>query len=336
MRNPITLLDIDLHLFDGAAGGAAAGGEAGGEAVQGEAGALPKAETKRPGSSRRGRSGEFDNVVFGKQEDASAAIDTPVAGENAQGKGNKSGVEVTSDTLEAKEQAFRDLIKGEYKDQFTKEIQSVIDRRFKEVKGMETSLNAQKPILDMLMQRYNIADGDVAKLQDALEKDDVYWEDAADKAGLTVEQFKAMQKLERENAELREIRQRQLGEQQAQQQLNKWYTESEEVKKIYPSFDFRAEMANREFAGLLKSGIPVQKAYELVHMQEIMDAKSRTAAQAAGEQLVAKLKSKASRPLENGTSAQSAVIVKSDVGNLTRAERAEIARRAARGETIKF
>ena len=56
------LLDIDLRLFDGAA--APAGGEAGdgGQAVESN---LPKAETRQRGSSRRARSGEFDNVVFG-------------------------------------------------------------------------------------------------------------------------------------------------------------------------------------------------------------------------------------------------------------------------------
>ena len=80
----------------------------------------------------------------------------------------------------------------------------------------------------------------------------------------------------------------------------------------------------------------MQKSYELVHMEEIKEAAARAAAQTAGEQVVAKIKSKASRPLENGTSSQSAVITKSDVHGLSRADRAEIARRAQRGEKIRF
>jgi len=63
---------------------------------------------------------------------------------------------------------------------------------------------------------------------------------------------------------------------------------------------------------------------------------ARVAAQTTGQQMAAKIQSKASRPKENGTSSQSAVIVKNDVHSLSRAERAEIARRAARGESIKF
>ena len=127
---------------------------------------MPKAETKRPGSSRRGKTGAFDNVVFGKQEDAPAdeTQTTPDAGETAQGKGTQSGVTTTSDSLEAKRQAFEDMIEGEYKDIFQEKFQQAFNRRFKESKTMEQSLSAQKPIMDMLMQRYNIAADDMAKI----------------------------------------------------------------------------------------------------------------------------------------------------------------------------
>lgn len=338
MRN-YTLLDIDLRLFDGAAGGAAAGGEGApgdGAAPQVNESALPKAETKgRHGSSRRGRTGEYDNVVFGKQGDDP---DAGTAGSDAgsDGEGNPSGVSTTSNTLEERRKAFDELIDGEYKDMFTERMQQVINRRFKETKGLEESLSAQKPILDMLMQRYGIADGDMAKLQSAIEEDTGYWEEAAEEAGLTVEQYKAMQKLERENAEFKAMRQRQLGEQAAQQQLATWYKDAEVVKETYPGFDLRTEIADQQFRGLLRAGIPMQQAYELVHMEEIKASAAKVAAQTAGEQMAARMKSKASRPKENGTSTQSAVIVKNDVSKLTREDRAEIARRAQRGESIKF
>lgn len=338
MRNStITLLDIDLHLFDGAAGGAAAGapaGAEGGDAAQSGASTLPKAE-KRPGSSRRAKAGAFDNVVFGKQEDApGAAAATSDAGKI--GEGNASGVSTTSNTLEERRKAFNDLIEGEYKDLYTEKFNNYVNRRFKDLKGMETSLSAQKPVMDMLMQRYNITDGDVGKLQKALEQDDAYWEEAADKAGLSIEQYKAMQKLERENAELRQMRQRQLGEQQAQQQMAKWAADEKALKEVYPSFDLRNELANRQFRDLLKANIPMQQAYELMHMEEIKASTARVAAQSAGQQMVAKIQSRASRPQENGTSSSSAVITKSDVHSLNRKDRAEIARRAQRGDIIKF
>ena len=330
------LLDIDLHLFDGAAGGAAAGD--GGTAAQGNESALPKADTRSRGSSRRGKTGAYDNVVFGIQEAATSAAGSsvsPDAGESDQGK-VITVVESTSDSLEAKRKAFRDLIEGEYREQYTEEFQAAFNRRFKDMKGMENSLSAQKPIMDMLLQRYNITDGDMAKLQTALEQDDAYWEEAADKAGLTVEQYKAMQKLERENAELKAIRQRQQGQQMAQQQMNQWYADAEKVKEIYPSFDFRTEAQNKQFTDLLRARVPMQQAYEIIHMEEIKANTARAAAQSAGQQMVAKIQSKASRPLENGTSAQSAAIVKNDVHSLTKKDRAEVARRAQRGDKIVY
>ena len=344
MQKTISLLDIDLRLFDGAAGGAGAAGTAGDGGAPGEgtqqtgAGTLPKAETKgKSGSSRRSKSGAFDNVVFGKQDAAETDTATPAAGENnGEGNANNSGVQTTSDSKEAKRQAFKDLVEGEYKNEYPEMFQTAFDRRFKESKAMEQSLNAQKPILDMLMQRYGITDGDMTKLQTAIESDDVYWEDAAEKAGLTVEQYKSMQKLERENEQLKLMRQREQGQQQAQQKLSQWYAEGEKVKALYPSFDFQAEVQNRDFQGLLRSGLSVQKAYEVIHMDEIKEAAAKTAAQTAGQQMVANLQKKAARPAENGTSSQSAVITKSDVHSLTRKERAEAARRAERGAIQKF
>jgi hypothetical protein len=326
-----TLLEIDLHLFDGAAGGAAPAGDGSAQAVE----STPKADVKLPGSSRRAKSGAYENVVFGKQEDAPAAAGNPDAGDKGQGV-SKSGVETTSNTLEDRRKAFKEMIGGEYKDVYAEEFQKAFNHRFKEVKGMEQSLSAQKPILDMLLQRYNIADGDMAKLQSAIEQDDHYWEEAADEAGLTVEQYRNMKKLERENAELKLIRQRQQGEQQAQQKLNQWYAEAEQVKSIYPTFDFKAETADKEFIGMLKAGLSVQKAYEVKHMDEIKAAAAQTAAQTAGEQMKARIQERAARPSENGTSSQGAVIVKNDVHNLSRADRAEAVRRAQRGEIIRW
>lgn len=334
MQNIHTLLDIDLRLFDGAAGAASDGG-----AAQSNAGATAKAETNiGSGSSRRSKSGE-PTVLYGIQEDASSAADTSTsaAGKNGQAV-SKKGVETTSNTLEAMRKEFDELIGdgGKFKDAFEERFQQAFNRRFKDNKAMEQTIANQKPIMDMLAQRYKIEDGDAGKLLEAIEKDDRYWSEAADEAGLTVEQFKAMQKLERENAELKKMRQRQQGMEAAQQKLNQWYAEGDKLKEVYPSFDFKAEASNPHFTDLLKKGISVQQAYELLHRDEINTAIARNAAQAAGEQMKARIQTKGARPTENGTSSQSAVITKSDVHNLSRKDREEAARRAMRGEKIRW
>ena len=321
-----TMLKVNLQLF----GEGASAGSGEGAATQGTEGAsLPKAE--KSGSSRR-KSGEA-KVVYGKQADVSLESTNPAA----EGISEGNGVVTTSDSKEARMAKFKEMVEGEYKDEFSEMFQQSFNRRFRDVKAMENSLTSQKPILDMLMQRYQIADGDMSKLQAAIEEDTQYWESAAEEAGLTVEQYKAMQKLEKENEELRKIRNQQIGQQKAQAQLESWYKEAENVKKIYPSFDFKAESTNRDFLGLLRKGLNVQQAYELVHRDEIMEATAKSAAQAVGAQMEARIKSKASRPSENGMSSQSAAIVKKDtVSSLSRRDRAEIAKLVQRGEKITF
>ena len=341
MRKTYVLPEFDLQLFDSAAAAPSAGETGGAAGQQAETGALPKADFKQGrGGSRRGRTGEFQNVRFGKQEDAPQA--GPAAGSDAGGQDqgkveeNTSGVTTTSDTLEARRAAFEELIDGEYKDIYAEKFQGAFNRRFREAKGLEQALEAQKPIMDMLMQRYGVADNNVGKLQAALEADEGYWQEAAEEAGMTVDQYLSVQRLERENAQLRQAQQRQQGQQQMQQQLAKWDQEAQQVKALYPAFDFQAETGNRDFIGLLRAGLPVQKAYELVHMEEIKAEAAKAAAKTAGEQMAARIQARNARPAENGTSSQSAVIVKNDVHNLSRAERAEIARRVQRGEQIRF
>ena len=321
------LFKVDLQLFND---GGATGAEGSATATEN----APKVETKMGGSNRRSKSGELENVVYGKQEGTAADGATSLEAEGKPTGAGNTDVTTTSNTLEERKKAFNDLINGEYKDLYQEEFQRVFDRRFKQVKGMEADLAAQKPILDMLRSRYGV--DDVAGLQKALTEDTEYWERIAEDHGMTVEQYHAMQKLEQENAELRAIRERQIGQQQVQQQLDKWYKDAEKVKEIYPSFDFKTEVKNPQFLGMLKSGVPVEHAYKMIHFDELTQNAARVAAQTADAQAQARIKQKASRPSENGTSSQSAAIVKDNVSNLTRAERAEIARRVQRGEKIVF
>lgn len=322
------LFKVNLQLFNDGAAAGAEGSTAGTENA-------PKIETNKPsGSNRRSKSGAFDNVVFGKQESASAEETTTPAAEGQPTGAGKTDVSTTSNTLEERRKAYNDLINGEYKDLDQERFQQFFNKRFKEVKGIEAELANQKPIIDKLMSRYGVKD--VAALDKALTEDSEYWERVAEERGMTVEQFHAMEKLKAENAELQAMKQRQQGQQQFQQQIDNWYREAEQVKGLYPSFDFKTETQNPEFLKLLKNGVSVEHAYKLIHFDTLQENAARVAARTADEQAQARIKQKASRPSENGTSSQSAVIVRNDVSSLTRAERAEIARRAQRGDKITF
>ncbi len=336
----LKLLNLRLDLADG---GAVAGGSAAGSASDGGQagdGAQSGGAQTLPGVAGRGKkSGEFDNVLFGKQPQSAAAdgagTQTAQAASSDAGSDNK-GVSTTSDTLEERRKSFRDLVNGEFKDVYTEEIQRIIDRRFRETKTLQETVNRQQPVVDMLLQRYKITDGDIGKLAKAIENDDAYWSEAADEAGLSVEQFKEFQRLQRENEQLIRRERAQLGQQRAQNQLQQWFTEAEAMKGKYPGFNLDAEVQNPQFVSMLKAGIPVEHAYKVIHMDEIVSDAMRTSAANTEKAVVSNVRAKGTRPQENGTASQSAFLIKDDVSKLTRKERAEIARRVARGEKITF
>lgn len=86
------------------------------------------------------------------------------SGPPTPGSDNKPDASTTSNTLEAKRRAFQDLVNGEYKDIYTEETQRIIDRRFRETRNLEQQVGQYQPVIDMLMQRYQIGDGDMGKL----------------------------------------------------------------------------------------------------------------------------------------------------------------------------
>ena len=319
------LFPLDLSLFG--EGGGAAGAAAGGDGATGAQGET----TAAPAATRRGKAGE-NTVLYGKQaQPAAAETSAPDAGESKQGD-----VIVTSDALEAKRKAFRDMVQGEYKDIYTEETQRIINSRFKQTKGLEDALAAQQPVIDMLAQRYKLDGKDMGKLVEAVENDNAYWEEAADEAGMTVEQYKKFQKLERENRQLLNAERQRAGEAAAQNQLQQWYTQAEEARKKFPRLNIEEEAKNPQFINMLRAGVPVEHAYKTLHFDEIMSDAMTTSAAVTERRVVDNVRAKGARPRENGTAAQNGFTIKDDVSKLTRKDRAEIARRVARGDLISF
>lgn len=312
MTRHFKLLPIILTLFDGEGGEGAA--------------ATPGGTQATAPSTRRGKSGgELADVVYGKQE---------TEGSDA---GSHIGVDTTSDTLDDRRQRYRELVNSdEYKEFYTEDTQRIINQRFAQTKSLQEQLDAASPVLDLMLQRYGIEDGDMDALMEAINADNGYWEQAAEDAGMSVEQYKEFQRMERELQAANEQLRRQQGQQQANRQMQQWYTEGEALKQLYPSFDIQRESQNPAFLSLLRAGTPMKTAYEVVHMDEIKAGVARSTAQAAERQITSNIRARGQRPAETGTTAQATFTVKDDVSKLTKKDRAEIAKRAARGEKISF
>lgn len=327
---------MNLRLFDGEAGSGTEGQGLTGD--QGDAKESPAEErdgkSGRSGKRSGRKSGEFSKVIFGKQASEGAAASAGGAEQEAPDAGEEG--ETSGETPEQRREAFRKLVQGDYKDLYDEDVQKIISRRFKAQKGLEKRVADTQGLLDILGQRYGIQDGDVEKLTRAVESDTAWVQEAADRAGLTPEQYRQTERMKRELAESRRALEQYKGQEAAKQQLAAWMSQAEEVQQEYPDFDLVAEQENKDFLALLRAGIPMKHAYEVTHMEEIKSGIAKRSAGDAEKRMAENIRAKGQRPQENGLSAQGGFTVRDDVRRLTRAERAEIAKRVQRGESITF
>ena len=287
----------------------------------GEGGSGATAATAAPDAAGQD-SGDLSKVVYGKQPETKAATEP------------KAEVKTTSNTLEDKRKAYNDLINGEYKEFYTEDTQRIINKRFKETKSLESQIEKMNPLMEMLSQRYGESDPD--KLVEKIGNDSKYWEDAAEEAGMTVDQYKEFKKLERENKALLKQRQQMNAEREANEKVAQWTQEEQALKQKFPTFELKSELQNPSFVNLLKAGVPMEHAFKVLHMDDIVNETMRTTAAQAEKAVTQNVMARGSRPQENGATSQSAFTVKNDVSKLTKKDRLEIVNRVKRGSVIEF
>lgn len=264
------------------------------------------------------KSADLSAVIYGKQETGTPAA----AGQ-------------TSQTAEEERAArFKALIKGEYKDLYDNEVRGLIQKRFKATDDKVRQFDELSPVLERLYAKHGVKQGDIKALRAEIDNDSSYWEDEALEKGMTVEQLKEVRRMERENAQLKEQMSQQQSREQADKLYASWMEQSETTKAVYPSFDLKAEAQNPNFVNLLKSGIDVKTAFEVVHKDEILSNGMMYAVQQTEQKVSSTVAANKRRPTEGAMASQVGAIHKTDPSTFTKADRREIARRVARGERI--
>lgn len=235
-----------------------------------------------------------------------------------------------------REKTFENLIKGEYKDLYDRRVRDAIEKRFKGERESAERLKALAPTMEMLEKKYGVKAGDLEALNRAIEEDTGYYEDEAARTGIPVEQLKQMRHMEKENQQLRQTMDELRARESAERVYRSWLEQEKAAQQIYPQFSLEAELGDDQFVRLLRSGVDVKTAYEVLHKDEIIPAAMQYAAKTAEQKVVNKIRANGARPVENGVQDQSASLVKQDVSQLTKADRDEIIRRVERGEKIRF
>lgn len=308
-------LPLQLQLF--AQGAGSGGGDTGADGATGVASGDP------------GRSGGKDTA----QQQKDTAQHPTEAGQTGQHAQDAAAQQV-EDTDRAAE--FERMIKGDYRELYNARVQETVQRRLRGTRETVDKYNALTPALEMLANRYGVDAADIEALNKAIAEDDSFYEQEASERGLSVQELKNIRRMERENARLKKQMREQTAKQNADRLYANWMQQSDRLKTVYPGFDLQAELANEGFVNLLKNNVDLRTAYEVLHRDEIIPAAMQYTAQTVQRKTVNSILANGSRPTENGMSGASTAVVRSDVSQLTKAERQEYARRAARGERITF
>lgn len=312
------LMILDLQLF-----AEGAGGSDGGTGSEGATGVTSTAAVSN--KNAKGVKNPLADVKYGVQHEEK----TPAA--------EVTNVQ-TAETVAPKDRntEFERLIKGEYKDLYDSHVQNIVRQRVKAAQDVADKYNALSPTLELLSKKYGVDASDSEALNKAIEEDDSYYEEEALEKGITVQQLKEIRKMEKENAELKRQMNEQSRREKAAQDYSRWMEQAKTARLTYPSLDLNTEAKNPQFLRLLNSGVDVATAYAVIHKDEIIPAAMQYTAKTVEQKIANKIIAGGARPAENGNSSQSATLTKSDVSQLTKADRAEIMRRVARGEKITF
>ena len=233
----------------------------------------------------------------------------------------------------ARKAAWKQAVQ-QHKDLYDQEVQSIVQKRLGKYKGMEEQMEKLSPMLRLMQQRYGVQN--VEDLARAVMNDNAYYEDEASRHGMDVETFKQLEMTRMENQRLREQQEASERDRQTAQKMLGWRQAEAELKKVFPDFSLDAEIesSNGEMFRLLESGVPMDHAYKVLHMDELMQGTLAGAVQRTQQRTLETIAARGMRPAENGVGMSAERAGKFDISKLSRAKMEELERRSARGERI--
>lgn len=299
----LKILRVFLNLFDGEAGAEGAGAAA--EAAQG--------------------ADDTSRVIYGKQ--AAEATQT----------GELTAEESPAEAEEDPTKKFKELIKGEYKEQYEAELQKTLNRRFRTAKAAEDRLAKADEALSVVAKKYGVDATDIDSLLAKINDDDSYIENAAYERGMTADQYREFDLIQQKANAYEEIQRQNAERQQIREKAEKWRTEADALKEKYGEFDFEECLNDESFMAALEAGAPMEFAFHGKYHDRLMSDALKFTATQTEKGVVDNIRAKGMRPSENGSSTSNAGFVqKADPSKLTASDFEEIAKRIRRGEKISF
>lgn len=346
---------VDLQLFaEGAAasGSAAAGGDAAGEGTAEITG--PELRPAQERLAKRSRPGKAAKAELPQSAAPTAPSERePVSSTEADAQtGKATGEEQREPQQEQqkptnpaeKRKAFGQLMQGEYAAEFEEAMQRAAQLAVQSVQENP----AVKGLLEALGEAYGIDAGNAENLEALTEavksgkvKNDEYYETLAAERGISVKTARELDKMEgelqRANAEKQRAEQMRLAaehQQRAAAVRAQWEAEAAQLKEKYPAFELDEVLNNPSVADMIRRGIGLEAAYRAAYFDQLMTESTARTAKQVEQGVAARIQQRAQRPAENGAHPGAAAETKVDVAHMTAKQRAELAKRARRGERI--
>lgn len=337
-------LNLQLFAEGGGDGGAAADGAEAAPAVQ-----APELRPAQERLAKRSRPGRAAKAAPAAEEPSQSPADdsSPDGGtqetQEEKPEEQKEPEPKPTDPAE-KRKAFGQLMQSEYAAEFEEALQRASEMAVQNVLDNP----AVKGLMDALGEAYGIdvqSADNLAALTEAVKngkvKNDEYYESLAAERGISVKTAREMDRMESElqraNAEKQraeQVRQAAEHQQRAAAVRAQWEAEAARLKVKYPAFELDEVLNNPSVADMIRRGIGLEAAYRAAYFDQLMEASTARTAQQVEQGVTARIQQRAQRPAENGAHPGGAAEMKVDVAHMTAKQRAELAKRARRGERI--
>lgn len=230
---------------------------------------------------------------------------------------------------------FETLIKGEFKDAFSKRTEKIVKARVKDASLLRETLSAQQPIMDMLQKRYGQSNTPAllaAMQNDAALSANILHTDAsgtdtsetgtpetgapgmgtsgmgapADDAGngRVPNGMRQAEDLpdadEAKKASPDEDARRQEALTRRRQVLAHFLSEERRIKEQYPNFALASELRNPQFASMLANGVPMRTAFLSAHIDEFLNGAIAYTAKKVAALTAENIRKNGTRPPEGG------------------------------------
>ena len=348
-RNPLGgVLNLQFFAEGAAASGSAAGAEGAESAPAVQAPELRPAQERLAKRSHPGKSAKAGAPApaadSGADTGSEAAKEDAPGEEKPETQQEKQEPEHKPADPAEKRRAFGQLMQGEYAAEFEEAMQ-----RAAQVAAQNIQNNPQvKALMDALGEAYGVdasSPDSLTALTDAVKngkvKNDAYYETLAAEKGISVKTAREMDRMEgelqRANAEKQRAEQMRAAAEHQQRVAAvqaQWQAEAERLQQKYPSFALDEVLNNPAVADMIRRGIGLEAAYRAAYFDQLMENQTAQTAKQVEQGVAARIQQRGQRPTENGVRPGGAAETKVDVEHMTRAQRAELARRARRGERI--